>query len=289
MTIGRDHEERSISAPDGLRLFFRDYGDPLSSGVPLLCLSGLVRNSKDFAPLAQRLCPQRRLICPDYRGRGRSDYDPDGRTYRPEIDLRDMLALAHGAGLHDFVVCGTSFGGLLAMGLAVAAPVLVKGAILNDIGPEVSGSGFERIRGYVGRDQREPDLASAIVRVKEMFPRLGLTDEAEWRRFAEATYCHDPQGRLRPDWDPKIGQGLDAPVPDLWPLFRALRGCPTLAFRGENSDILEPATFNRMLAEHPRLIQISVPGKGHTPTLDEPLARAAIDVFLDKIDHDRQP
>ena len=55
------YRERFLSAPDGLQLYFRDYGDPLSQATPLLCLSGLVRNSKDFHPLAERLAAERRI------------------------------------------------------------------------------------------------------------------------------------------------------------------------------------------------------------------------------------
>ena len=46
--IETEYRERSFSARDGLRLYFRDYGDPLAPGTPLLCLGGLTRNSKDF-------------------------------------------------------------------------------------------------------------------------------------------------------------------------------------------------------------------------------------------------
>ena len=40
--------ERRLTTQDGLSLYFRDYGDPLSPRLPLLCLAGLVRNSADF-------------------------------------------------------------------------------------------------------------------------------------------------------------------------------------------------------------------------------------------------
>ncbi|HIM42403.1 MAG TPA: alpha/beta hydrolase, partial [Rhodospirillales bacterium] len=82
---GGGYRERWLTAQDGLKLYFRDYqppggvtgGGPAASATPVLCLPGVSRNSKDFAPLAQRLSQGRRVICPDYRGRGRSQYDPD--------------------------------------------------------------------------------------------------------------------------------------------------------------------------------------------------------------------
>ncbi len=279
------YRERSISAPDGLRLYFRDYGDPLSQARPLLCLSGLVRNSKDFHLVAKRLATKRRVICPDFRGRGRSAYDPDWRNYRPEAHLADTLGLIHGLGLHAFVACGTSFGGLLAMGLATVAPIVLSGVILNDIGPDIGAAGIGRIRDYIGQDRREPDWAAAISRVKQVFPDLGLDSEDQWRQFAEATYRSDQTGQLKVDWDIEVARGVETAPPDLWPLYRAIGRFPVLAIRGQHSDILLPETFDRMLAEKPDLFQLTVPGKGHAPTLDEPLSRDAIDQFLTRLDH----
>jgi len=67
------YRECFYSAQDGLRLYFRDYGNPTSPQTPVLCLGGLTRNSKDFDTLAERLSADgRRILCPDYRGRGRS-------------------------------------------------------------------------------------------------------------------------------------------------------------------------------------------------------------------------
>ncbi len=67
---------RYLTAQDGLRLFYRDYGDPAARATPVLCLPGLARHSRDFHPLALRLAEHRRVVCLDYCGRGRSDHAP---------------------------------------------------------------------------------------------------------------------------------------------------------------------------------------------------------------------
>ena len=64
--------ERRYTTGDGLSLYFRDWGEA-NGRTPLLCLPGLTRNSADFSDLAARHAGRRRVICPDYRGRGRSD------------------------------------------------------------------------------------------------------------------------------------------------------------------------------------------------------------------------
>ena len=71
---------------DGLRLYARHYPVPGSLRRPAVCLAGLTRNSRDFHDLASVLARQdetgRDVYCLDYRGRGRSQPTPTGRTIR---------------------------------------------------------------------------------------------------------------------------------------------------------------------------------------------------------------
>src|SRR5690606_31923560 len=67
---------------DGTRLYARDYGPRTARALPVVCLAGLTRNSKDFHLLAERLSAKRRVLALDWRGRGRSGR-ADWRTYTP--------------------------------------------------------------------------------------------------------------------------------------------------------------------------------------------------------------
>jgi pimeloyl-ACP methyl ester carboxylesterase len=284
---GAAFRRRSLSAQDGLELSFRDYGDTLSPRHPLLCLSGLTRNSKDFHDLAGHHAAARRIVALDYRGRGRSDYDPDPGNYRPEVYVSDILQLLAAANLHDVVVIGTSLGGLLAMGLATVMPTALAGVILNDVGPTLEPEASRRIVKILRAVPPQPDWPAAVSYLKRTMPQLNFATEAKWRRFAEATYRPSDDGRLRPDWDPAILRNLGRDVsqlPDLWRLYRALGKLPVLAVRGEASTVLSEETFQRMAAENPDLVQVTVPRVGHAPALDEPLVEKAIDDFLSRID-----
>ena len=57
-----------------------------------------------------------------------------------------------------------------------------------------------------------------------------------------------------------------------------------LAIRGDLSEVLSPATFDRMAVEMPGLIQLTLPDVGHAPMLDEPESEQAIDEFFARID-----
>lgn len=277
--------ERRYTTHDGLSLYYREYGDPLSKKTPVLCLPGLARNSKDFHRVATRLSSDRWVICPDYRGRGQSDYDPEPDNYQPTIYLQDIRHLLALTGMHRAVVIGTSMGGLLATGLGVILPSTLAGVVLNDIGPHIEDNGIDRITDYLGVDQPHPDWDHAVAAFKQRFPTLSFDTEELWREGAEATWREREDGQLHVDWDVKIVQPVvqKKELPDLWALFRSLRSIPVLAVRGGVSDVLSAETFDRMAEEHPNLDRLCLEGVGHVPSLFEPESTEAIDRLLAQV------
>ena len=278
------YREHWFHAEDGLKLYYRDYGDPLSSGIPMVCLGGYTRNATDYYPFAIREAKRRRVVCPDYRGRGKSAYASDVHDYGAPALLRDLTHLLAAANLGKVLLCGTSFGGMLIMGLAVLAPATIAGAILNDAGPDLDSSRLAQMRKYVGQAAHPRDWAEATTYVREVYADMGLEADEDWLEVARGTFREGPDGRLALDYDLNLAKQLGSPVPDLWRLFRALRPFHVLALRGEISRVLSAETFERMRRENPDLLQATIPGVGHTPRLIEPTSIEAIDGFLKQFD-----
>ncbi|MSO92090.1 MAG: alpha/beta hydrolase [Rhodospirillales bacterium] len=278
--------ERHYTSQDGLRLYFRDYGDARARAVPVLCLCGITRNSKDFHRLASTLASERRVICPDYRGRGRSAYDPDWRNYHPRTYLDDVRHLLVSLNVHGVAVIGVSLGGVLAMAMGAAMPTVLKGALLDDIGPAVPAAALAPIIAHMRDAKPLPSLAAAADRLRTMFPHLPAKTDADWLGIAAATYREEADGTFRCDWDPAIVRPLLQRLPraTLWPLFRSLRRIPVLAVRGALSEILTEETFRRMADEMPGLMRVTVPGVGHVPSLNEPESTDAIRRWLRAVD-----
>ncbi|MEE8271043.1 MAG: alpha/beta hydrolase [Alphaproteobacteria bacterium] len=276
-----------VSAQDGKRLYYRDYGPPHGAATTVLCLPGLARNSSDFDALASRLAADRRVVCPDYRGRGRSDYDRDWRHYAPPSVAYDIATMLTALGIERAVAVGTSLGGLLAMGLAVSRPTVLRGAVLNDVGPDLPAGGLRRVRDYIARDRPLPDWPAAVATLQRMMPTVSVPEPAEdgWLTLAKGTWRESEDGLLRYDFDARLAKTLDrdGAAPDLWPLFRALARVPLVAVRGAVSDILTAETFARMAETAADLTPVTVDGVGHTPNLQEPECREAIDALLDRI------
>ena len=273
---------------DGLNLFARDYraaGD--DRRLPVVCLHGLTRNSRDFEELAPLLAGEgRRVIAPDVRGRGRSDSSRDPRRYHPAIYARDIAALLDHCGIRQAIFIGTSMGGLITMALAARRSRAVSAAVLNDIGPEIDPAGIARILSYAGNSRPVTTWREATDYARSTngvaFPHYR---EAEWLAFARRLF-RENDGRIVLDYDPAIANGLARPPSALtrvaaWLAFRRLaRGRPTLLVRGALSDLLTAPIAAKMRLAAPRMAEVVVPGIGHAPMLTEPAAIEAISRFL---------
>ena len=281
--------DRRWQSADGLTLHFRDYGEQ-SAAPPVICLHGLTRNARDFEDLAEHLADQgHRVIVPDMRGRGDSEYASDSNTYAVPTYVGDLLALLGQEDIDRFVSIGTSMGGLMTLVLAAMQPERLAGVLLNDIGPVLEMAGLEAIKGYVGQGRSFPTWMHAARALQEVqqdnFPAF---DTQDWIRMAKRGMTLSSGGRIVFDYDMKIAEPImasDAAAvpPDMWPAFEALAGRPVLLLRGALSPLLSAATFADMQRRLPGATAVTVPDIGHAPTLDEPSARAAIDALLERV------
>lgn len=284
-----DYTDRSWQSPDGLTLHFRDY--PGSAERPsVLCLHGLTRNGRDFAELASHIAAQGwRVIVPDMRGRGKSEYAADSGTYAVPTYVADVFALLEQESIERFVSIGTSMGGLMTMVVASVAPERIAGAALNDIGPDVQTQGLDKIKTYVGQGRSFPTWMHAARELEEVHgaahPKFTTAD---WLSMAKRSLTLCSNGRIAFDYDMKIAEPImtaDAAAvpPNIWPGFEALAAKPLLLLRGGLSNLLSDATFVEMQRRAPDAATVVVPDTGHAPTLDEPEARDAIDRLLARI------
>lgn len=276
-------------SPDGLRLHYRDYAGGADGRPPLLCLPGLTRNARDFEPLAERLAGEWRLICPDMRGRAESAQAKDPMTYVPLTYLQDISRLLADLAVPRFVAIGTSLGGIITMLIAATHREWLAGALLNDVGPTLEETGLARIRTYVGVGQSHPTWVHAARALGEanadVYPGYGLED---WLAMAKRLYRLNGSGRIILDYDMRIAEPIRAMASesavDMWPVMGAFRDIPTLLLRGARSDLLSDATAQRMIRDIGSSAELAiVPGVGHAPVLDEPVAANAIDRLLARV------
>jgi pimeloyl-ACP methyl ester carboxylesterase len=269
---------------DKLRLFCRIYAARQPGGLPVLCLPGLTRNSRDFTSLATHLSADREVLAADLRGRGRSAWDPDPTHYQLPTYVQDAWSLLDARRLSRVLVVGTSLGALIGMVMAAAKPERIAGVVLNDAGPEIDPAGLRRIAGYAGKLPPVTSWSDAAAQAKSVYGLAipGLSDE-DWLTYAHQGYRENTDGIPEPDMDPKISEAFKTPSTapaDMWPLFAMIKSVPLLVIRGALSDLLSAATVERMAREKTGLEHITVANRGHAPLLNEPECVRAIDSFV---------
>ncbi|MCV0429802.1 MAG: alpha/beta hydrolase [Roseibium sp.] len=259
----------------------------VKSPIPVLCLPGLSRNYRDFFDIAEFLQPLgHQVIALDYRGRGKSDWDPDWRNYAMPIEEKDIDAAIEELSLERFALLGTSRGGLHALVMSSRYPAeRMAAVILNDVGPHIEMRAIHRIAATLGRKMTcasFDEVAEMLVRtIGHQFPAFGRT---EWLKLA-GQLASVQDGKVVLDYDPALAHQLasldDAtPLPDLWHLYDQLTDRPVLILRGEHSDLLSDDTCQRMLTSHRNATLKTVPGQGHAPVMWEPETHEAIAAFL---------
>ena len=280
-----------VTAQDGLTLHVRRYGSRHASAHSVVCLPGLARTAADFHPLATALAADpanpRLVLALDYRGHGQSQYDRNPKNYAIRVALADLSAVLGAFEITSAIFVGTSFGGVLAMMLAVLPPTAVAGVILNDIGPVMEPRGLIRIKSYVGKlpIARNFEEGAEILRwlFEAQFTKLAPQD---WVAFAQRTW-REGHGTLVPSHDPKLARALSFSLehlPTLWDQFDALARIPLMVIRGANSDMLARPTLNEMLARRGQLDVVVVPDQGHAPLLAEPKVMRRVAAFVASCD-----
>lgn len=277
-------------SPDGLTLAGARWLPQGSVGkkTPVLCLPGLSRNTRDFGAIAGFLTKQgHEVIALDYRGRGASEWSPDWQTYTLPQEAADIDLAISELNLDQFVLLGTSRGGLHAMAMAQRYPAdRMIGVILNDIGPEIPLASLLRIRDSIGLKmtfEGWQDLVSHLrTGLGDQFPALS---EGDWLRFARQL-ATETDGKVTLDYDPQLRRQLDGledgeAFPDLWPLYEGLTNISVLILRGERSDLLSTGTSKAMIQRHDRSDLIVIPNEGHAPLLWDSKSQRAILQFLE--------
>ncbi|MEQ8246984.1 MAG: alpha/beta hydrolase [Alphaproteobacteria bacterium] len=275
-----DFVEKRFTARDGLSLYYRDFPGPPGK-TPVLCLSGTTGNSKQYEDIALRLRAQRRVLCMDWRGHGRSDYDPDWEHYSFFVDRDDVLDLLAHEELDRVLIVGTSLGGIVTMHIALERPEVIAGVVMNDVGPVIGAGGRQRLHDNMGKPMVFSSYEEAAAAQKERAERGFTLSDAEWLARTKQTF-RERDGKIVPDMDPVYGKVFRSRKrpPDWWDSWTAMKDTPVLVVRGAVSDILDEEVLAEMARRKPDMRKAIVPGRGHCPSLSEPEAVAAIDDFL---------
>ena len=110
-----------------MQLSTTEWGDP--AGQPVVCLHGVTGHGRRFRQLAEERLSSFRVIGVDYRGHGRSGWEP---PWSVEQHMADLVETTEALGVSSATWIGHSFGGKLVAELAARHPDRVEQAVLLD-------------------------------------------------------------------------------------------------------------------------------------------------------------
>ncbi len=252
------------SSLDGLSLFARRFGTGSRRGA-LLCLHDVARTSRSLVPLAQGIASQRRVLIPDLRGHGRSDYPFDLKSYSVKALAEDAAALLATEEIAEAIVLGCGLGGIIALQLAVQHSQSILGVVLCECSPELTPQAIE-----------ETALRT------ELAASLGSWARAEQALHGARLILRDDEGRPSEDWDPAAAPSLALSLASMksLPLFEQVRGKPVLALRGASSPNVSAEACEAMARCNSDLKCVNIAGISDARRFDQPEILKPIKAFL---------
>jgi pimeloyl-ACP methyl ester carboxylesterase len=244
-------------------VFYYDRG----TGQPLVLIHGMWGDHRDWETVLDPLAAHHRVIAVDLPGFGETK---DSRIeYTGEFFAHSLARLLDQLGLENVALAGNSFGGQIAMSLALEFPARVNKLILVDTGGLEKYSTSDR---QMILEQRNVKMLESLTpEINSMlFGRLFFSQNSE----AQQRYIARKNARLaRPDYPEycrhmfqTIGLALDLSLLDR---IGSL-AMPVLLIHGEKDVIVNPDRVRAAVLLFPNARLVMLQDCGHIPQLEQP-------------------
>jgi pimeloyl-ACP methyl ester carboxylesterase len=250
-----------------LRLHYLEWGRP--EAPPLVLLHGWGDHAHSWDWVAERLQKDYRIIAPDLRGHGDSEWSPDG-DYSMESMVCDFAELIATLQIAPTRIVAHSLGGNVANRYTGLYPANVSRLVsIEGLGPAPKAASdpsfapllqrwrqwIERRHALSGRAQRRyATVEAAMERLRSRNERLDMERALHLtthglRQHPDGGYSwkYDPLNRTRPPFDITLAE-----LEQLWSEIT----CPTLLCYGTDSWASNPAVDGR--ARHFRNARVSL-------------------------------
>jgi pimeloyl-[acyl-carrier protein] methyl ester esterase len=228
------------------------------SGLPLVCLHGWGMNMRVFDLLRNALTEECETWAVDLVGHGRSPWSEDRAGFDAQVE--DVLAI-----LPDrCVLLGWSFGGKLALEIAVRAPARIAALVLTSVSPKFSQSpdwphGMDPVAMRAFRTVLEQDWQQTL-RDFVWLQLRGSRNAESSQKIIEAALAE--QGAPRPE---ALRNGLDL-LDQLDLRARVLQiAQPALVISGQSDRVTSPGAARWLAQALPGAQLVEIPRAGHAP------------------------
>lgn len=254
---------------DGVGLHWREDGDP--AGPPVLFLNSLGTDLRLWDKIVPAL-GRYRVLRMDMRGHGQSDVPPP--PYAMGTLVRDAERLLDHLAPGPTVIVGLSIGGMIAQGLAVKRPDLVRAIVLSCTAARMGTAELWHQRIAAITEGGLAEIADGVMARWFGPDFLAGPELATWRsRFLETPAqgyigcCHAIAGT------------------DFYTPTSGLR-LPALGIAGREDGAAPPDLMRETMALIPGSVTHVIPRAGHLPPVETPEAyHALLDEFLKEVTH----
>ena len=252
------------------RMAYHAWGNPRNPRV-LFCVHGLTRRGSDFKTLAEVMCQDYYVVCPDIVGRGDSDCLSNPMQYAVPQYVADIAQLVKTLGVSQIDWIGTSMGGLIGMVYAAMPNSPIRRMLINDVGPKIEPDAIKRLGSYVGQPFSFTNRSEALNRLNAICATFGEHTPEEWETY-NGPMLIERNGLWIMHYDPNISVPFASVNPimakagevAMWHAFKQIH-IPMLIVRGAESDLLSAATVAEMCKVNSYARSIEIPNVGHAP------------------------
>ena len=259
-------------AIDGMQVHVRDEG-PRDDPSPILLLHGTSASLHTWEGWAQALRGKHRVISVDLPGFGLTGPFPDG-DYRLSHYTRFLGELLDARGVQHAVLAGNSFGGQVAIEMALDQPARVDKLILVDAlaypsDPASIPIGFRIARMPVLNKLMQYVLPRQVIEdsLHDVYGDPSKVTPALVDRYFDMSVRAGNRASLPPRFNYLPTEASAARIPQV--------GEPTLILWGARDRLIPPENGRRLHRDIAGSQLVMFPGLGHVPQEEDPAATVA--------------
>lgn len=243
-------------AVDGTAIAWESIGADDAPAVVLVHSLGL--DMRLWDPQVPALSEAHRVVRLDLRGHGSSDCPPG--PYSVERLSRDVLAVADGAGVDRFHLCGQSLGGQVALWLAAHHPDRLRSVIYCNTAPKIGDKAMWEARVAAVREGGLASIRDAWL--ERVFSPSTARERPELLEAVGETFVRtDPEGYT--------GCCRAIADADLWPLV-GRHDLPSLIIAGAEDPVIPPDESRRLHQRIPGSRLVVLEGAAHVSNVERP-------------------
>jgi pimeloyl-ACP methyl ester carboxylesterase len=259
---------------DGATLHYETWGD--LAAPPVVLLHGFTSSHRMWHAHVDELAEDYFVVAPDLRGHGASSSPEDLSTYTMERYALDVRELLTSLGIDLCGLVGCSFGGMIALNVAVTWPELIAALVISDASPAYERPDY---------DDRFRKREAGLRETEELARKLGMVGLGK-RLAANMTDSFLAEG-VRNRWARLDLNGFLGAArvrrerPDITHLLNSRLTMPVLLCDGEDDPVF--CALDVMARELPEARVVSVKGAGHglPSTAPETFARVLGEFLAD--------